>query len=306
MAAEPPSGRQIELRHAGQRVVVVEVGGGLREYTLDDRPLLDGYAEDEMADGGRGQPLLPWPNRVRDGQYEFDGQHLQLPLEEVARHNAIHGLTRWANWIVEDWSAERARLSLTVHPRPGYPFTLHLSIEYALSAAGLTVRTSAQNPGTRSLPFGAGQHPYLTLGTPLVDSISLQFGARARLELDADRGLPTGARLPVAGSEFDFRQPRPLGPQVLDECFSELDRDDGGVARVTLSHPGTGRAAVLWMDQHYRYLQAFSGDTLAAHRRRRGLALEPMTCPPDALRSGTDLIVLQPDQAISLEWGISP
>ena len=97
-AVIPPSGAQYELRLGNQRAIVVEVGGGLREYEVDGQAVLDGYPVERMADGGRGQPLLPWPNRLRDGQYEFDGEHLQLPIEEVGRNNAIHGLTRWVNW----------------------------------------------------------------------------------------------------------------------------------------------------------------------------------------------------------------
>ena len=125
-------GRQVEIRHGGQRAVVVEVGGGLREYDVDGQPVLDGYPLDRMADGGRGLPLLPWPNRLADGQYDFEGQHLQLPIDEVVRHNAIHGLTRWLNWTSSTRRRSSSCSALCVHPRPGYPFALELSIEYSL------------------------------------------------------------------------------------------------------------------------------------------------------------------------------
>jgi aldose 1-epimerase len=305
MPYEPPSGRQFELRRADQRAVVVEVGGGLREYEVAGLPILDGYALDRMADGGRGQPLLPWPNRIVDGQYDFDGQHLQLPLEEVARHNAIHGLTRWLNWTAVEHTRDRARLALTVHPRPGYPFTLQLTIEYGLSDAGLSVHTTAHNIGQQRLPFGAGQHPYLTVGTSLVDAALLRIPAVSRLELDPERMVPTGQLQSVQDAELDFRQLQPIGSAILDACFTDLERDPDGLARVVLADPGTGRAAVVWMDSHYRYVQAFSGETLAPQRRRRGLAVEPMTCPPNAFRTGTDLIVLQPDESIRMSWGIA-
>nr|WP_219420306.1 hypothetical protein [Pseudonocardia nigra] len=67
--SELPSGRQHTIVHRDDRAVIVEVGGGLRSYVADGRELLDGYAEDEMATSARGQPLIPWPNRLRDGQY---------------------------------------------------------------------------------------------------------------------------------------------------------------------------------------------------------------------------------------------
>jgi galactose mutarotase-like enzyme len=299
------SGQQFEIRHGRQRAVVVEVGGGLREYEVDGHAVVDGYAVDRMADGGRGQPLLPWPNRLADGRYTFAGQHLQVPIDELARHNATHGLTRWLNWSVAEQAEHRVRLEVRIHPRPGYPFTLQLSIEYLLTEAGLTVRTTARNDGLTALPFGAGQHPYFTVGTPLVDAAELRIQAGSRLELDPELRLPTGRLLPVGGSDYDFRQTRTVGALVIDDCFSSLDRDGDGVARVSLSDPVTGRALSVWMDSSYRYVQVYTGDTLAPERRRRGLAIEPMTCPPNAFRTSTDLIVLQPEESCALEWGLS-
>jgi aldose 1-epimerase len=257
-----------------------------------------------MADGGRGQALLPWPNRLADGRYTFRGQELQLPIDEVSRRNAIHGLTRWSSWSVANLQADRAQMEYTIHPRPGYPFTLQLSIEYRLSDTGLTVRTTARNRGATALPFGAGQHPYLTVGTSLVDSATLHVPAERRLELDPDRRLPTGRILAVDGTDHDFRTPRTIDSLVLDDCYTDLRRDPDGLARVVLSGPEGGRSVVLWMDQHFRYAMVFSGDSLTPERRRRGLAVEPMTCPPDAFRSGTHLMVLEPDQRVTLEWGL--
>ena len=304
MATQPPSGRQVEIRHGRQRAVVVEVGGGLREYEVDGQPVLDGYSLHDMADGGRGQPLLPWPNRLADGQYVFGDQALQLPIDEVPRRNALHGLTRWVNWSVAEQRRDAVRLEHTLHPRPGYPFTLQLAIRYVLSDAGLAVRMTARNLGHDALPLGAGQHPYLTVGTPMVDSATLQVPAESRLELDAERRLPTGRVLPVHATEYDFRTPRPIGPLVLDDCYTHLRRDADGLARVVLAGPGAGRSVVLWMDRQFGYVMVFSGDTLVPERRRRGLAVEPMTCPPDAFRSHTDLIVLEPDRSMELEWGL--
>ena len=80
-----PSGEQLELSFGEQRAVVVEVGAGLRAYAVGGREVLDGYPADEMCASGRGQVLMPWPNRIEDGSYEFDGRRHQLPLTEVER-----------------------------------------------------------------------------------------------------------------------------------------------------------------------------------------------------------------------------
>jgi aldose 1-epimerase len=302
----PPSGTQYEISWGAQRATVVEVGATLRDYDVGGLPVLDGFSIRETAVGGCGQPLLPWPNRILDGQYAFDGQSQQLPIDEVARHNATHGLTRWQNWMPLEHTTSRVRSGLTLHPRPGYPFTLALEINYSLDACGLKVQTTARNTGDRPLPFGAGQHPYLTVGTPRVDDAALQFEAGSRLEMDPDRRVPSGVLSTTAGTVFDFRTARRIADLVLDECFTDLARDADGRAHVRLSDPASGRSAALWMSREYRYVQLFSGDTLGPDRRRRGLAIEPMTCPPNAFRTGVDVIVLQPGDDVRLEWGITP
>jgi len=303
-SAEPPSGQQVELRHGSQRAIVVEVGGGLRSYSVDDRAVLDGYAVDRMADGGRGQPLLPWPNRLADGQYTWDGRHLQVPIDELGRRNASHGLTRWLNWSIRRQSKKAVTMQHVIHPRPGYPFTLQVEIDYELGDAGLTVRTHAHNVGSEAAPFGLGFHPYLTVGTPSIDSAQLLLPAAEVLDVD-ERMLPTGTRRSVANTELDFRIARCIGEQRLDHCYSGLERDDRGRARVVLCAPDDGPIASLWLDASFTYVQVFTGDTLAEDRRRQGIAIEPMTCPPNAFRSGTDVARIQPGEAFSATWGAS-
>ena len=132
-----PSGEQIEINAGEQRAVVVEVGAGLRSYTVGERDVLDDYEADEMASAGRGQVLMPWPNRIQDGTYEFAGRWYHLPLTEPEARNAIHGLVRWVAWTVGEREADRVVMEHTLHPQPGYPFSLALSVEYALSEDGL-------------------------------------------------------------------------------------------------------------------------------------------------------------------------
>jgi aldose 1-epimerase len=151
-----PSGEQFEIAFGEQRAVAVEVGGGLRTYSVAGEDVLDGYGVDEMATGGRGQVLIPWPNRLQDGSYEFDGHRHQLPLTETAHSNAIHGLVRWVAWCEREHESHRIVLGHVLHAQPGYPFTLELQIEYELTASGLTVRTTATNIGAATCPYGSG------------------------------------------------------------------------------------------------------------------------------------------------------
>ena len=296
-----PSGEQIEIAHGDQRVVVVEVGGGLRAYSAGGRELLDGYAADEQCPSGRGQVLIPWPNRLEDGSYEFEGRPHQAPLDELEARNAIHGLVRWTGWSVGEREASRVVMEHGLHPRPGYPFSLALSIEYTLSDDGLSIATTATNVGPDPCPYGCGAHPYLTLGTPTVDSLVLMAPARTVLTSD-ERGLPTG-RSAVAGTEYDFAEPRAIGTTRLDNCFTDLERD-GGCARVELRSPD-GSGLTVWMDEAYGYVMLFTGDPLP-DVDRRSIAVEPMTCPPNAFRSGEALIRLEPGGSFTSTWGITP
>jgi aldose 1-epimerase len=298
-----PTGEQYEIRFADQRAVVVEVGGGLRVYEAGGRPVLDGYAVDDEVVGARGQLLIPWPNRLEDGQYEWDGERQQLPLSEPESHNAIHGLVRWTSWSLVEQHRERVTLGHRVYPRAGFPFWLELRVSYRLAADGLTVRTTATNIGPRACPYGAGYHPYLTVGTDRVDDALLQVPAEKFLQVDK-RGLPKRWRS-VRRSKCDFRRQRRIGRSKLDIAYGELQRERDGRCRLRLADP-KGRSVALWLDGAYGYLQVFTADTLPEPYRRRGLGVEPMTMPPNGLRSGDDVVRLRPGESHVGEWGIEP
>ncbi|HXN00988.1 MAG TPA: aldose 1-epimerase family protein [Candidatus Dormibacteraeota bacterium] len=303
MSTSPPSGQQFVLTFGDQRATVTEVGAGLRTYTVGDRDVIDGYREDEMGSIGRGQLLLPWPNRIEDGQYEFAGTVHQTPLTEPSRHNALHGLTRWVNWTAVEEAPDRVLMSLLLHPQEGYPFALRLLADYRLSTAGLTVRTRATNVGMQAAPYGAGHHPYLTVGT-LIDEALLKLPALMRLEAN-DRLIPTGRLLPTKGTAFDFLELRPIGSLHMDTAFATLVPDTDGLIRVHVEAPGGGPAVTLWMEPLYRFVMVYTPDTIPqVSRRRRSLAIEPMTCAPNAFRSGDGLVVLQPGETWTGSWGI--
>ncbi len=285
MSVPAPSGRQIAFRHGAWSATVVEVGGGIRELSHEGIPVLDGYGVGEMASGGRGQPLLPWPNRMTGGRYVFEGRAIQAPISEPSTGAAIHGLTRWVNWAPADVRPDGCTMALRLHPQPAYPFTLDLRIDYALTDAGLEVTLGATNAGQGDLPFGAGFHPYLTAGSERVDDDLLTVPA-------------------AAPDARDFRAGRAIGGAVIDDCYTGLERDAAGLARVRLESPA-GRAVVLWLDALWSHVMVFTGDTLAPERRRRGLAVEPMTCAPDAFNTGEGLRVLRPGASLSGRWGVA-
>ena len=244
--------------------------------------------------------LIPWPNRLQDGRYEFEGRTHQLPLTEPEHSNAIHGLVRWVAWQAREHEPHRVVLGHALHAQPGYPFSLELEIEYELSTSGLTVRTTATNIGAAACPYGSGAHPYLTLGTETVDDVALRVPARTALRSD-DRGIPVGtargrwhrARLPRGSSDRPDEARQRLHRPRARRCGHRPRRTDGrrGPRRPTL-----------WVDESYPYVMVFTGDIPSVERR--GLAVEPMTCPPNAFRSGAGLIQLEPGASFTSTWGI--
>lgn len=305
-----PSGEQFEIVDGGQHVTLVEVGGGVRSYSSDGRAVLDGYRADEMCSGARGAPLIPWPNRIVDGRFRFGGTDHQLSLTEPAHHNAIHGLLRWRNWAPREQQPDRIVLGAVLHPKPGYPFSLDVTIEYAVrhnsSPAwhrGLTVTTTATNIGDSPCPYATGQHPYLLAGEDGIDDATLLLPAETWLPTD-ERGIPNGQRT-VADTPLDFRTARAIGGTRIDNAFTDLVRGEDGLAWLELTGPD-GRCDRVWADKTYEYIQLFTGDTQSADQRRRSLAVEPMTCPPNGFATGVGVLTLEPGASTSSQWGIQP
>jgi aldose 1-epimerase len=297
------TGEQIVLEAGGYVATVVSVGAGLRLLSYQGRPLLSGYHADQLPPASRGIVLAPWPNRVGDGHYRFAEKEYQLPITEVARGNAMHGLAFPIEWRVVDQSESSAQLALRLQPTRGYPFRLDLQIAYELSEEGLRVTLQATNSGVSDAPYGCGAHPYVTAGTATVDDAVLEFAAEQRLEVD-QRMLPVD-RLPVAGTPYDFSAAKAIGELTMDTAFTGLTYDDDGIGRATLTNPETGHGVQLWWDATHRWVQLYTTDRPDPAQNRVALAIEPMTCPPDAFRSGDDLIILAPGEAHRSTWGIT-
>jgi aldose 1-epimerase len=300
-ATVPLTGAQYEIAAGGYQAVATELGGGLRELRHGGRPVIAGYQPDELPPGAAGQLLVPWPNRVDGGRYTVAGTEYQLDLSEPKAGNAIHGLGRWAPWSVVRHDHHAVALRQGLLGRTGYPFCLEIEVEYHLSDTGLRVSVTARNVGAHAAPYGTGSHPYLTAGAPTVDECELTLPVARWLPAD-ERGIPAGPAQDVAGGALDFRAARSIGTTRLDHAFTGLDRDGQGRAWARLASGGTEVA--LWAGPDYRWLQVFTGDTLDAAHRRRAVAIEPMTCPPNAFASGIDLVMLAPGASVTHTWGV--
>ena len=296
------TGEQYRLRAGDYEAAVTGLGAGLRQLTHGGRALITSYQPDELPPAGSGQLLAPWPNRVDGGRYEFGGRSFQLDLSEPAHGNAIHGLTRWASWTPAGQSDSAVTLRHVLLGSPGYPFCLELTASYELDPqTGLQLTVTAGNAGSRPAPYGTGSHPYLTAGPPLIDECELQLPASRWLPAN-ERGIPSGELSEVTGTPLDFRQPRRIGQASADDALTALARDEAGRAWARLAGPEL--TVGLWAGPGYDWLQVFTGDALGSQRRRRALAIEPMTCPANAFVTGTGLLTLEPGETVAHSWGI--
>lgn len=295
----PPAEPSEVLLTAGTARLAVDLrGGGMRRLTVGDREVLDGYPAGVVAKGRRGAVLVPWPNRLRHGRWSWQGRDLQLEVASPAQSHAIHGLVCWQPWTLLQQSDDAVSVGTVVEPHPGYPFRLAAAVDYALTSDRLSVTLRVRNLGSGAAPFGAGFHPYLSVGATGDGGIGdAELTLPGRTALDLDGGLPTGGRTP-----FDGAVGR-IGDRQLDDALTDLVRDDDGWARVRLSGPA-GELEVA-VDGAWPWLQVYSGDQLPAGEYRRSLAIEPMTCPPNALADQVDLIVLEPGADWSGSWTLA-
>ncbi len=287
-----PTGAQYEIRHGRWRAVTTQVGAGLRSLQLDGVELLATYAADETPKRWAGAHLIPWPNRIRDGRYFVGEEAYQLPINEVERRNANHGLNVGLAWECLAHLSTSVRQRATFWPRRGWPGTLAVELLHHLTDDGLIVEVFATNIGQVPLPFGYGTHPYFRFDD--LANVELTIPFDAELRVDPERLLPL--RLGPVTPEHDFTGTRKIADSNLDTAFTDpLVRD----WRVSLA--GDGRRIEIWGDATCQWVQVFTPPT------RDSIAIEPMTCGADAFNEGPtyrDRILLGPGESTSVRWGI--
>jgi aldose 1-epimerase len=288
------------LAHGPYRAVITEVGGGLRLLQYAGRDLVMSYPSNTLRPRFAGSLLAPWPNRIRDGRYQVDGTSYQLPVTEPERGNALHGLVVWERFDAQRYDDTAVTLTHQLVPTPGYPFEIEIVARYELGDAGLTTTIRARNLGRMAAPWGTAAHPYLLGGDGRVDTWTLSLPAGQVLDVTPDRLLPESSG-PVR-EDLDFRSPREIGRTVIDHAFTGLVPDTDGLARARLYGRSYGGVECTWDPAVLPWVQVHTGDLPGSEDSRQGLALEPMTCPPDAFNSGTGLVQLAPGAEHTAAW----
>jgi aldose 1-epimerase len=291
------SGTRFDLSAHGYTASIASVGATLRTLAFEGRDLVVGFDADEVRPAYRGATLTPWPNRVVDGLWSLDGVEQQLSLTEPPRHHALHGLAAWLDFTAESVEEHRVELIAVIEAQAGWPAPIGVTVTYELTADGLRWSVGAENLGDVTVPYGAGPHPYLVAGPGRVDDWTLELPAEQVLEVDAERLIPQGLAA-VAGTEFDFREARGIGDTFIDHAYTAVTRAE---ARVTTA---TGEGVGMRWDSASPWVQVHTADRPIEALDRLGLAVEPMTCPPDAFNSGTDLVWLEPGATHEVAWEI--
>jgi aldose 1-epimerase len=285
--ATPDTERSLSFDN--QRAVVSPWGASLRRYFLveDDggeTDILWGYSGGSRKKGGQGDVLLPFPGRIAEGRYSFDGQTFQLERNDKEGPNAIHGFVRTLPWLTHHADSNRVtfdiRLDAEQYGRRGYPFSLGVRVTYALDGQGLSCSFEVQNVGRQPAPVGVGFHPYFTVGTSLVDEAEAKIPGAEYVEFN-ERLVPTGTIVSAAGTDWDYRDYRRIGSRRFNHCYVQLERDVEGMATASLRHVESGRVIDVAMDRSFSAIVVYTGDTIAG-APRRAFAIEPMTCATDA------------------------
>jgi len=289
MTAPPTPDTEIALSFENQRAVVSPWGASLRRYFLVDgggaeTDILWGYSGGAQKKGGQGDVLIPFPGRVAEGRYVFDGQARQLERNDKEGPNAIHGFVRNLPWMTRQTGPQAVAFDVNLDaaeygPR-GYPFSLAVRVTYSLDDQGLTCAFAVRNAGGTAAPVGVGFHPYFTVGTGLVDEAEAKIPAAGYLEFN-EQLAPTGRVIAAKGTEWDYRGFQRIGPRRFNHCYLELERDAAGMATASLRRQDSGRRIDVVMDRAFSAIVVYTGDAIA-DAPRRALAIEPMTCATDA------------------------
>jgi aldose 1-epimerase len=282
----------LELRAGDVSAEIDSRGGGIRALRVGDWDVIDGYESGAKPSGCRGQILAPWPNRLYQGRYHWQGAEYVVAVNDAASDSAIHGLVNTVEWQTEKHTERTAELSVLVPRSSGYPFEVRVRVHYELDDGGLRVALGAVNEGARAAPFGIGMHPYFRCGAD-ADDTTVTVPVRSRLLLGPD-WRPT-----TAEASFDGHLGR-LGDRVLDDATRCADPPD----RAPVQLDGPAGSLRIELGNTFGWLQLFTGDTLPSPERRRSIAIEPMTCPPHAFATSTDVITLEPGGSWADQWSL--
>ena len=244
----------------------------------------------------KGNKLLPYPNRIKGGEYVFQGTNYQFPIHFKGEQNSIHGFVHNRSFDLKEQSegGDGAYVLLSYNYsglEQGYPFPFEAQIKYAFDNSGLTVSTTIKNTHSEVIPIADGWHPYFTLGNDAGDW-ELKMPKVQQLVVD-EQMIPTGEKFDYD----DFTEYKLIQNTLFDTCFELKQRS----AKETVSIRNNELALDIWSDSRegkYSHLQVF----IPSHRR--SIAVEPMNCAPNVFNDDIQSCYLLPGNKLELDFGL--
>jgi aldose 1-epimerase len=279
---DPIRDEEIALKSANLTLYVSPWGASLRGLMEDETLEIITRYKGSHKEGGQGDVLIPFPGRINEGAYAFEGKQYQMVKNDTEYSSAIHGFLRMRTWTViarTDVSATFA-VDLAADDAPGYPFPLHTELTYEVNPSGILVKYAITNTGDTDAPVAAGFHPYYSIGSALIDDTALTVPFKSFLVFDENL-ITTGGIKPVSETEYDFTHERLIGRLKLNHCFLDPIRDIDGNVAITMRTSDAYKSVSVILGQEFDYVVLYSGDPLPESLRRKSLAIEPMTCGSD-------------------------
>ncbi len=298
------NGQVATLAANGFTAQVAANGATVVSLEYNSRPLVRAFDPRSPRPVFSGAILAPWPNRVIDGAYSWQGQDQQLEITEPERGHALHGLVIDTAFEIAEHRADFAQLRTVIEPSAGYPYRVQLVVEYRLEAGGLRTFAAATNLGEGTAPFGWGSHAYLVAPGKKADEWTFTLPAGKVQLTDGARLLPKEV-VEVSGTELDFRTPKPIGDLFIDHAYTGLAAGADGLFSASITDTKGLGSQITW-DEACPWVQIHTADRDDPALDRTGLAIEPMTCPPGGFNSGQDVIALAPGASHEASWLIGP
>lgn len=289
---------QVQITCNDDTAVIGIVGGGVRCLSIGGRDVIPMDTPEARTRWFAGATLAPWPNRLRDATWTYEGRTLTFPVNDTRGH-ALHGLVFDRTFEVLVHTGASVTLGCLLGNDAGYPFDVFLTLQYTLDGSGLQCTCNAHNLTQQRVPVALGAHPYF----PWTEGCTIRIDADAVCEND-DRLIPTGRLLPAGNVGVLEHAETPLTSVQLDHCFTQLAYDATGTARTVLTYPD-GATTTLWQDAQTPYLQVYtSREPMWQQADAFAVGIEPQTSPADTFHNGIDLHWLEPETELTMRWGI--
>jgi aldose 1-epimerase len=286
-----PEGLIIELinTQSGEKAhILPECGGTLIQ--LFEHISIPGSGPIHQNDFHPSALLTPWVNRVRNGNYSFQGRNYQLPITEPSLGNAIHGfLARKPFHVMEKKVYLDKAILVLEHAYTGdytgFPFPFIFQLTYELQKNGhFFVHFFIKNTGENAMPFAIGWHPYFRFPDADLADLAISFTPQGKFISDSQM-------IPLREEHVEYLEPVDLAKERLDNVFRLKDTE---FHTTILTNKRTNASICIKQNVHdFPFLVVFAPENNSC------VAIEPMTANTDAFNTFDGLKSLSPEDNFS-------